>query len=145
MANSDDTSKPPRSRRKQSKASAASTGDAPPSVAPTAASTPPSPPLTLEQAIENERIMLLQIRAMLHCLYEVLLYADDDDTIMHADVANTAARLLNESCARLDSVNLQPLIDALRKRGSEEPREEEPDLTGQRPYQVREPMTVYLA
>jgi hypothetical protein len=37
------------------------------------------------------------------------------------------------------------LIDALRKRGSEEPREEEPDLTGQRPYQVREPMTVYLA
>jgi hypothetical protein len=145
MANSDDTSKPTRSRRNQSKASAA-----PPSAAPSgetlpAASNPSPSPLTLEQAIENERIMLLQIRAMLHCLYEVLLYADDDDTIMHADVANTAARLLNESCARMDSVNLQPLIDALRKRGSEEPREEEPDLTGQRPYQVREPMTVYLA
>jgi hypothetical protein len=89
--------------------------------------------------------MLLQIRAMLHCLYEVLLYADDDDTILHADVANTAARLLNESCARLDAVNLQPLIDALRKRGSEEPREYEPDLTDQRHYQVREPTTAYLA
>jgi hypothetical protein len=89
--------------------------------------------------------MLLQIRAMLHCLYEVLLYADDDDTVLHADVANTAARLLNESCARLDAVNLQPLIDALRKRGSGERREEEPDLTGQRHYQVREPTTVYLA
>jgi hypothetical protein len=142
MANSDDTSKPARSRCNKTKASAAPPSDAPSGETLPAAS---APPLTLEQAIENERIMLLQIRAMLHCLYEVLLYADDDDTIMHADVANTAARLLNESCARLDSVNLQPLIDALRKRGSEEPREEEPDLTGQRPYQVREPMTVYLA
>jgi hypothetical protein len=145
MATPDDTSKPPRSRRNQPKVSAAPPSTAPSSAASSAASTPPSPPLTLEQAIENERIMLLQIRAMLHCLYEVLLYADDDDTILHADVANTAARLLNESCARLDVVNLQPLIDALRKRGSEELREYEPDLTGQRHYQVREPTTVYLA
>jgi hypothetical protein len=145
MANSDDTSKSIRARRNQPKVSAAPPSDSPSSAASSAASTPPSSPLTLEQAIENERIMLLQIRAMLHCLYEVLLYADDDDTILHADVANTASRLLNESCARLDSVNLQPLIDALRKRGSEERREEEPDLTGEPPYQVREPTTVYLA
>lgn len=132
MANPNATSKPPRSRRNQRKAAAA-----PP--------TTNTPPLTLEQAIENERTLLLQIRAMLHCLYEVLLYADDDDTIMHADVAQTAARLLNESCARLDSVNLLPLIEALRKSGSEVPREAEPDLTRQGPYQVREPMPVYLA
>ena len=141
MATRDDTSKPPRSRRNQPKSSAAPASAAPPSETPPATI---SPPLTLEQAIENERIMLLQIRAMLHCLYEVLLYADDDDTILHADVANTASRLLNESCARLDAVNLQPLIDALRRRGSEEPREYEPDPTGQRHYQVREPTTVYL-
>ena len=145
MANPNDTSKPTRSRRNQPKASAALPGDAAPSEAPLAASTPPSPPLTLEQAIENERIMLLQIRAMLHCLYEVLLYADDDDTIMHADVANTAARLINDSCARLDSVNLQPLIEAVRKRASEAPRGDEPDLSNYAPYQVREPTAVYLA
>jgi hypothetical protein len=140
MATRDDTSKPTRSRRNQPKAPAA-----PPSAAPPATNTPPPPPLTLEQAIENERTMLLQIRAMLHCLYEVLLYADDDDTVMHADVAHTAARLINESCARLDAVNLRPLIEALRRRASDMPYGEEPDLTVDQPYQVREPMTVYLA
>ena len=142
MANPNNTSTPTRSRRNQPKVSAAPPSDAPPNATPSATS---APPLTLEVAIENERIMLLQIRAMLHCLYEVLLYADDDDTIMHADVAHTAARLINESCVRLDGVNLQPLIEALRKRGSGAPRDGEPDLTGQRPYQVREPMSVYLA
>ena len=140
MANPDDTSKPTRSRRNQPKASAA-----PPSATPPATNTPPTPPLTLEAAIENERIMLLQIRAMLHCLYEVLLYADDDDTIMHAEVAQTAARLINDSCVRLDSVNLKPLIEVLRQGGGDEPREDEPDLTRPGPYQVREPMPVYLA
>jgi hypothetical protein len=140
MANRNDPSRPARSRRNQPKASAA-----PPSATAPAANTQPDPPLTLEQAIANERIMLLQIRAMLHCLYEVLLYADDDDTIMHAEVAQTCARLLNESCVRLDAVNLAPLIEALRNRGSEAPREEEPDLTVHRPHQVREPMPVYLA
>jgi hypothetical protein len=144
MAKPDDTSKPTCSRRNQPKEPATRRA-ATPGTEQQPANTPPTPPLTLEAVIENERIMLLQIRAMLHCLYEVLLYADDDDTILHADVAHTAARLLNESCARLASVNLQPLIDALRNRGSEEARDDEPDLTGQRPYQVREPMTVYLA
>jgi hypothetical protein len=144
MAKPDDTSKPTRSRRNQHK-QIATPSAATPSAATPDPNTPSTPPLTLESVIENERIMLLQIRAMLHCLYEVLLYADDDDTILHADVAHTAARLLNESCARLDSVNLQPLIDALRNRGSEKARDDERDLTGQRPYQVREPMTVYLA
>jgi hypothetical protein len=99
----------------------------------------------LEEVIENERTMLLQIRAMLHCLYEVLLYADDDDTIMHAEVAQTAARLIDDSCVRLDSVNLHPLIEAIRKGGGEASREDEPDLTHPGPYQVREPMPVYLA
>jgi hypothetical protein len=59
-------------------------------------------PLSLEAVIEHERIQLMQIQAMLKCLYQVLLYADDDDSIMHADVANVAARLLNDSVARLD-------------------------------------------
>jgi hypothetical protein len=139
MANSDDTSKPSRSRRNPAKASAA-----PPSAASPAANTA-SPSLTLEQAIENERIMLLQIRAMLHCLYEVLLYADDDDTILHAEVAQTSARLLNESCERLDSVIIQPLIDALRNRDTGAAGEDDPDLSSYGPHQVREPRPVYLA
>jgi hypothetical protein len=140
MADLNDTSKPARSRRNQPKASAAPTSSTPP-----AGNTPPTPPLTLDEVIENERTMLLQIRAMLHCLYEVLLYADDDDTIMHAEVAQTAARLIDDSCVRLDSVNLQPLIEAIRKGGGEAPHEDEPDLTRPGPYQVREPMPVYLA
>ena len=145
MAEPDDTSKPTRSRRNQPKELA--TGRAvTPGAEQQPANTPSTPPLTLEAVIENERIMLLQIRAMLHCLYEVLLYADDDDTILHADVPNTAARLINESCARLDSVNLRPLIEAIRNRGSGAPREDEPYLSHQgSPYQVREPMSVYLA
>lgn len=52
-------------------------------------------------AIEYERVELMQIQAMLKCLYEVLLYADDDDSVMHADVANVCARLINESVSRL--------------------------------------------
>jgi hypothetical protein len=46
---------------------------------------------------------------MLKCLYEVLLYADDDDSVMHADVANVCARLISECVARLDAVRLLTL------------------------------------
>jgi hypothetical protein len=53
------------------------------------------------EAIEHERVELMQIQAMLKCLYEVLLYADDDDSVMHADVANVCARLINDSVDRL--------------------------------------------
>lgn len=56
------------------------------------------------EAIEYERAELLQIQAMLKCLYEVLLYADDDDSVMHADVAQVCARLINESVRRLGDV-----------------------------------------
>ena len=59
------------------------------------------------EAIEHERVELLQVQAMLKCLYEVLLYADDDDSEMHADVANVCARLINESVARLDQLLMQ--------------------------------------
>jgi len=140
MANPNDTSKPARSRRDRPKGSAA-----PPSATIPVANTAPTPPLTLEDAIENERTLLLQVRAMLHCLYEVLLYADDDDSIMHAEIAHTAARLIDDSCVRLDSVNLHPLFEAIRQGGSGAPREDDPDLACDRPYQVREPMPVYLA
>lgn len=67
------------------------------------------PPLSLSEAIENERIELMQIQAMLKCLYEVLLYADDDDSVMHADVSNVCARLISDCVARLDAVRLRTL------------------------------------
>lgn len=87
-----------------------------PTTVPAEEATPPTQPRTLEETIEYERTLLLEVRAMLHCLYEVLLYADDDDSIMHAEVACTAARLINGSAVRLDALNLQPLIEAIRQR-----------------------------
>lgn len=58
----------------------------------------------LEEIIENERVHLMQVYAMLKCLYEVLLYADDDDSIMHADVANVSALLIDECVVRLEKI-----------------------------------------
>lgn len=58
----------------------------------------------LEEIIENERVHLMQIYAMLKCLYEVLLYADDDDSIMHADVANVSALLIDDCVVRLEKI-----------------------------------------
>lgn len=58
----------------------------------------------LSELIEHERIELMQVHAMVRCLNDVLLYADDDDSSMHADVALVIARLLNESVGRLEMV-----------------------------------------
>lgn len=61
----------------------------------------------LSELIDHERGELMQIHAMARCLNDVLLYADDDDSPMHADVALIIARLLNESVARLDAVRMR--------------------------------------
>jgi len=58
----------------------------------------------LSELIEQERIELMQVHAMARCLNDVLLYADDDDSPMHADVALVIARLLNECVGRLEKV-----------------------------------------
>jgi len=58
----------------------------------------------LSELIEHERTELMQVHAMVRCLNDVLLYADDDDSSMHADVALLIARLLNESVGRLEIV-----------------------------------------
>lgn len=41
---------------------------------------------------------------MARCLYDVLLYADDDDATMHADVAKVIARLIEESVDALEKI-----------------------------------------
>ena len=92
------------------------------------------PPVSISEAIENERSELMQIQAMLKCLYEVLLYADDDDSVMHADVANVCARLIADSVARLDAVRLLTLRTT--------PDDDEP--VPPHPHQVRDIQARYL-
>lgn len=141
MADQDDTSKPARRRRNPSNlapetpADTAAADSTPPLDLTSALPTSP-PPQTLEEAIGNTRALLLQVRAMVHLLSEVLLHADDDDTVMHAEVAQMAARCIGESAAQLDLVKLRPLIDAIRQAAG---------LRGtpsDYPYQVREPTPV---
>ena len=61
----------------------------------------------LSELIEHERSELMQVHAMVRCLNDVLLYADDADSPMHADVALIIARLLIESVQRLDAVRMR--------------------------------------
>jgi hypothetical protein len=61
----------------------------------------------LSELIEHERSELMQVHAMVRCLNDVLLYADDDDSSMHADVALVIARLLNDSVGRLEMVRVR--------------------------------------
>lgn len=91
-----------------------------------------APAASLAELIDHERIELMQIHAMVRCLNDVLLYADDDDSPMHADVAYVIARLLNESVVRLDVVRMR-VAQLETAACSESP-----------PHQVREPRPTYL-
>jgi hypothetical protein len=57
---------------------------------------PPPAGGSLEELVDAERANLMQVQAMARCLYDVLLYSDDDDGVMHADVAKVIARLIEE-------------------------------------------------
>jgi hypothetical protein len=59
---------------------------------------------SLEELIEAERANLMQVQGMARCLYDVLLYSDDDDGTMHADVADLMARLITESVDALEKI-----------------------------------------
>ena len=59
---------------------------------------------SLEELIEAERVNLMQVQGMARCLYDVLLYSDDDDGTMHADVAHVIARLIAESVDALEKI-----------------------------------------
>jgi hypothetical protein len=59
---------------------------------------------SLEELIEAERANLMQVQGMARCLYDVLLYSDDDDGTMHADVAKVIARLIAESVDALEKI-----------------------------------------
>jgi hypothetical protein len=59
---------------------------------------------SLGELIEAERVNLMQVQGMARCLYDVLLYSDDDDGTMHADVAKIIARLIEESVDALEKI-----------------------------------------
>jgi hypothetical protein len=64
---------------------------------------PRSATTRLEQAIETERRRLLHVHGVLHCLYEVLHYADGEDAVLYAEAAHLASIMVDESVAQLDS------------------------------------------
>jgi hypothetical protein len=68
----------------------------------------------LAESGSRERRRLLQVHSVLHCLYEVLLYAEGEDAIMYAEAAHLAAMMVDESAMQLDSMSIKPLIDALK-------------------------------
>ncbi len=150
MATKDDTANPTRGRRNQPNRAvdtptALTALDAAPLRGETLGKRPP-PPTTLEAAIEAVRTQLLEGRAMLRCLSEVLLYADDADSVMHADVAQAIGKWINDAAEQLDLTKLQPLIDVFRQRdGGASGNEAAAGYPGDPPpYQgVREPMAVY--
>lgn len=90
---------------------------------------------SLAQLIEHERVELMQIHAMLRCLNDVLLYSDDDNASMHADVAKLTARLLDESIARLEG---------LRGRAAAAAAYAPPEVPMAPPHQVKERLPTYL-
>ena len=67
-----------------------------------------------EQHIESERRRLLQVHSVLHCLYEVLLYAEGEDAVMYAEAAHLAAMIVDETAAQLDWMTIKPMIDAVK-------------------------------
>jgi hypothetical protein len=97
-----------------------------------------TPTKRLQQTIDAERARLLQVSCVLHCLYEVLLYADGDDAVTYAEAAHLAANLIDESVERLDSVRIGPMIEAIRSEGEKE----RGGIGG--PYEVREPRVAYV-
>ena len=73
----------------------------------------PSARSQLEHTIEAEREQLLQAHGVLTCLYEVLLHAEGDDAVSHAQAAHAVASLIDRTVERLDSVRLKPMLDAM--------------------------------
>ena len=112
MANTDDTSKKQNS----------------------SAETSQRTPTQLERFLEVQRRKLLQAHSVLHCLYEVLLYADGEDSVTYAEAAHLASMLVDDVIEQLDSARLQPMIDAIQREAK----------AGSGGDQVREPKVFYI-
>jgi hypothetical protein len=74
----------------------------------------------LEQLITEQRAKLVGAHAVQKCLYEVLLYADGADAVMHAEAAHVVATLMEDIVDRLDSMHL---LSATKETNGDRPAE----------------------
>ncbi len=65
----------------------------------------------LEQAIAAERVKLVSAHAVQKCLYQVLLYAEGEDAVVHAEATQVVAALVANAVDKLDSVNLRRVME----------------------------------
>lgn len=71
--------------------------------------------IALAQAIDAERAKLISAHAVQKCLYEVLLYAEGEDSVMHAEAAHVVAALMEDVLTNLDAVQLRRVMEELQK------------------------------
>ena len=84
----------------------------------------------LERAIEAERARLIQIHSVVHCLYEVLLYADSEDAASYAEAAHLAAMLIDDVVVQLDPVRIKPMLAAIQRSARLQGRYDVPEPRG---------------
>ena len=66
---------------------------------------------------------LVSAHAVQKCLYQVLLYAEGEHAVVHAEAAQVVASLMEDAVDKLDSVNLRR---AIGKTESVQPVEQDP-------------------
>ncbi len=74
----------------------------------------------LEQAIAAERGKLVSAHAVQKCLYEVLLYAEGEDAVVHAEAARVVATLVDDAVDKLDYVHLRRVTEETQSSGTVE-------------------------
>ena len=60
----------------------------------------------LEELIKEQRANLISAHAVQQCLYEVLLYADDEDGVIYAEAAHVVAAMMNDIVEKLDPLKV---------------------------------------
>jgi hypothetical protein len=65
------------------------------------------------EAIENERVRLLEVKCVLHCMYVAMLY-DEGDLLDYVDAAKVSKRMISKALEQLDAARIQPLVEQLQ-------------------------------
>lgn len=63
--------------------------------------------LPLPKQLDHQRTELMAVHGVLVCLTDVLLYSDDDNAAMHADVSRFCGRLVNDVVVDLEIIRNQ--------------------------------------
>jgi hypothetical protein len=74
----------------------------------------------LEHLIGAQRAKLMSAQAVQKCLYEVLLYADGDDAVVHAEAAHVVVTLMKDALDGLDLVHLRQAVRTAEHGGTGE-------------------------